>query len=294
MFVSIECCKIDSMQEMKRMLEDMKREMAQGFRKTEDMVKMVNSVVDRIQDMEVAWGTMEDRVRWLEEKVDYLENQSRRNNIVLYGVGEEEDESWDMTSEIVRHVIRQTGVAMNERDIERAHRVGHGRYPRPIVCKLAHYKVKEEIIRSARFLRGTGVAISEDHSRRVREERAFLKRHLIDARKQGARAFIRFDKLVINGRVRSRRELEEMRRQHQEQTASPAPEVPTSTPDTAQERRTGNAGAVIQEAGGNSSKKTADNGKRQVSPGRELRSRMSDRLANTMRRGRQPQGQVPQ
>ena len=41
----------------------------------------------------MAWVNMEDLVRWLEEKVDYLENQSRRNNIVLYGVGEEEDDS---------------------------------------------------------------------------------------------------------------------------------------------------------------------------------------------------------
>ena len=63
----------------------------------------------------------------------------------------------------------------DNRDNERAHRVGRGRYPRPIVCKLAHYKTKEDVIRAARYLRGTGVAVSEDHSRRVRKERAFLK-----------------------------------------------------------------------------------------------------------------------
>ena len=133
--------------------------------------------------MEVAWVNMEDRVRWLEEKVDYLENQSRRNNIVIYGVGEEEDENWEMTSIIVRHVIKQTGVNLDDRDLERAHRVGRGRYPRPIVCKLAQYRTKEDVIRAARYLRGTGVAVSQNHSRRVREERAFLKRHLIGARK---------------------------------------------------------------------------------------------------------------
>ena len=40
---------------------------------------------------------------------------------MLYGVGEEEDI-------IVRHVIEQTGVNLDDRDIERAHSVGRGRY----------------------------------------------------------------------------------------------------------------------------------------------------------------------
>ena len=34
----------------------------------------------------------------LEEKADYLENHSKRNNIVLYGVGDKEDESWVKTN----------------------------------------------------------------------------------------------------------------------------------------------------------------------------------------------------
>ena len=122
------------------MLEEMKKQMSHGFRKTEDLVNTINRVVDRVLEMEVAWVNIEDRVRWLEEKVNYLENQSRCNNIVLYGVGEEEDENWETTSMIVRHVIKQMGVNLDDRDIERAHRVGRGRYPRPIVCKLVHYK----------------------------------------------------------------------------------------------------------------------------------------------------------
>ena len=56
------------------MLEEMKKEMSQGFRKTKDLVNTINRVVDRVQEMEVAWVNMEDRVRWLEEKVDYLQN----------------------------------------------------------------------------------------------------------------------------------------------------------------------------------------------------------------------------
>ena len=114
---------------------------------------------------------------------------------------------------------------------------------------LAHYRTKENVIRADRYLRGTGVAVSEDHSRRVREERAFLKRHLIDARKLGARAYIRFDKLFVNGRVRGRHELEEMERRQPQEMNSTAVRGTTgeerpSTPDT---ERTGRASGREQQ-----------------------------------------------
>ena len=59
--------------------------------------------------------------------------------VVLYGVREEEDECWDTTNIIVRYVIKKTGHSLDDRDIERAHRVRGSSYQRPIVCKLAHY-----------------------------------------------------------------------------------------------------------------------------------------------------------
>ena len=43
----------------------------------------------------------------LENKVEYLENQSRRNNIKIFGVPEEENEkTWDDTEVIVKTLIR--------------------------------------------------------------------------------------------------------------------------------------------------------------------------------------------
>ena len=39
-------------------------------------------------------------------------------------VWEEKDEYWDTTNIIVKHVIKQTGVTLEDWDIERAHRVG--------------------------------------------------------------------------------------------------------------------------------------------------------------------------
>lgn len=40
-------------------------------------------------------------------KVNYLESQSRRNNLVFYGVDEEQTETWDDTEQKVKKVIEE-------------------------------------------------------------------------------------------------------------------------------------------------------------------------------------------
>ena len=104
--------------------------------------------------------------------------------------------------------------------------------------------------------------------------------------KQGARAYIRFDKLFINGRVRGRHELEEMERRHPQEINSTPVRGTTggerpSTPDTertsrASGRRAGNVGATSQGAVGG-----GEGGTSLTSPGQALKTRMSERLANT-------------
>ena len=96
------------MEDIKRMLEALRGEMKSGFAKL---------YVERVEEVERRLVTLEDRV-------DYLENQSRRNNIVIYGVPEEGRESWEDSEDIVRRVVYQIGIELEYRDIERAHRVG--------------------------------------------------------------------------------------------------------------------------------------------------------------------------
>ena len=60
----------------------------------------------------------------LEWKNEYLENQSRRNNIKITGVPEgEEEKTWDDTEAIVKKLISDKLGIEGEVEIERAHRV---------------------------------------------------------------------------------------------------------------------------------------------------------------------------
>ena len=133
----------------------------------------------------------------IEDKSEYLENQSCRNNIRILGVGETEDEkSWDDTEKVVKDLLKKKLNIPCEVDIERAHRVGKktkaGCYlgnisqsreqkSRPIVAKISSWKVKENILREPRRKRPEDIMFLCDLSKRTLERRQELILEMLEA-----------------------------------------------------------------------------------------------------------------
>ena len=116
----------------------------------------------------------------LESKADYLENQSRRNNLIFDGLKESFCEKWEDTEKHVRKCIfEKLNLDASALAIERAHRVGKLDYkeerqrPRPIVVKFLNFKDRELVWRNRKELKTTapGVYINEDFSEMVRQKR---------------------------------------------------------------------------------------------------------------------------
>lgn len=84
-----------------------------------------------------------------ELKAEYLENQSRRNNIRIKGIAEGEKETWDEVESKVKDVIKAK--LDLDIDFERAHRVerrkkkgrANANEPRTIVCRLTGSNVSK-------------------------------------------------------------------------------------------------------------------------------------------------------
>ena len=169
----------------------------------------------------------------LEVKQEYLENQSRRNNVKIVGVKESDDEkTWDDTEKVVKNLIKTKLGITEEVVIERAHRVGrkiknraHNRHvgsasasgddssaspnqretmPRPIVAKIQSWKTKERIIREARIKRPKGVQFLNDFSKRTLERRASHIPEMLEAREQGKVAYMIMDRLIIRDKLPGR------------------------------------------------------------------------------------------
>ena len=135
------------------------------------------------------------------EKLDYIENQTRRNNILVDGIPDEKGENWNESERKVRAVLqRNMGLDIKNIEFERAHRIGmfkEGRKPRPIIVKLLRFKDKQTIQACANKLKGSNIYINEDFTDAVQKKRRDLLPELKAARERGDIATLKFDKLVI-------------------------------------------------------------------------------------------------
>ena len=148
------------------------------------------------------------------QKLEQLESQSRRDNLILHNIPTTpgEQETWAETEQKVRSYFEKIG-ADKEVKIDRAHRLRTKNKPQPIIVKLNYYKDKEKVMEKAReakkqrqseFRRhaqsdNTESYITEDYTVRTRKVRQMLRPKLEEAINAGKKAFFSYDKLVIDG-----------------------------------------------------------------------------------------------
>ena len=106
--------------------------------------------------------------RETEDGLNYVENQTRRNNLRIDGVAEIAAENWTDTEAVVRKsfatALKLPEAQANAIRIERAHRTGPnstGR-PRTIVVRFEAYKDRDCILQAARKEKPRGVFVNED------------------------------------------------------------------------------------------------------------------------------------
>ncbi|XP_035693558.1 LOW QUALITY PROTEIN: uncharacterized protein LOC118427744 [Branchiostoma floridae] len=193
------------MDNLVREMQDLKSSLQFSQDELKDLKADKDSNLKKIKQLEQDIASRNDDVSTgLTEKLDYIENQSRRNNLIFDGIKEEKGETWEQAEMKVKDVIKKKlHINPVHIEIERAHRNGKpGERPRPIVAKFLRYKDKQTISGKAKMLKGTSIYVNEDFSDRVRRKRRELQPALRAARERGQLAYIRFDKLVISDRTR--------------------------------------------------------------------------------------------
>ena len=151
--------------------------------------------VKRLEDLENDFADLQD-------KIDDLENRSRRNNLCFEGVPEQDggEKTWEATEKRLREfVLPKLGVP-EDIVIERAHRVGQrqrSQRPRMIIARFLNFKDKEKVLQARKRLAGTNIYINEDFSDRIKMIRKDLWPKVKAARQAGQRAFLRYDKIVF-------------------------------------------------------------------------------------------------
>lgn len=141
-------------------LSTLKADMLQIERRLEEQDK-------RLEKLETTNKTQCDTIQHLDNKIDDIEQYSRRNCILLHGLPEQPDE--DVLRRAMSVFKDNLNIDVNLAEIDRSHRVGRPRTSaqvvaegkRPIIVKFVSYQARDRVWRAKRHLKGLGLLITE-------------------------------------------------------------------------------------------------------------------------------------
>ncbi|XP_049272181.1 protein unc-13 homolog C-like isoform X4 [Rhipicephalus sanguineus] len=164
-------------------------------------LKKVEEVATAVNEVKTMTYKLEKRVVSLESKLADLEDRNRRNNLIVFGIPETTNESFDELSESVLKGVFTDILEIQVSSAERIHRIGRKqlRKPRPIILKLIDYREKVAVLKNCFKLKGTGFSISEDFSEATRHKRRKLWESTAENRRAGEKVKLIYDKIRVNG-----------------------------------------------------------------------------------------------
>lgn len=144
---------------------------------------------------------LREEIGRMQQKVDQLEGQSRRENLLFFGVEGDKNETWKQSETKVRGIVTdKLGIDGDDIALERAHRLKSKGETAPIIVKFSFYKDRCAVLAAAKKLKGSPISLSEDYTVRVRNIRRKLMPFLNEQKQQGKKAKLSYDKLVIEGK----------------------------------------------------------------------------------------------
>lgn len=132
----------------------------------------------------------------LKEQIRHMEKDKRANNIILFGLKENEKSSTELIETAKQKIITDLNISLENRDINKIYRLGRkSSKDRPVLVSFTNYWKKREITRNKNKLKE--VYIAEDYPKEILEKRKELKEKLIEERNKGNFAIINYDKLIV-------------------------------------------------------------------------------------------------
>lgn len=174
--------------------------LSQKFQKLEEEVLSLRIDGEEVKRLD---GTIRDMARTIsmqQEKLVDLEDRSRRNNLVVFGIPEPENETHEALKEKMVDSIFRDKLGVTVRSVERIHRLGARREgkTRPVIMKLFNSSEKAEILKNCRKLKGTRISINNDYSQATIERRRLLWASARSEKESGSKVQLIHDKLKIN------------------------------------------------------------------------------------------------
>lgn len=186
--------------EMQKQSNELKESLTKNI-----MDRMEEKLIPMIEENE----KMKQKVFNLEKEIEYLKKEKKNNNIVLYGLEESEKSTLELLQIVKETFKRDLNLSVEENEVNRIYRLGKNRIEnknRPVLLSFINGWKKDQIMQNKKNLKG--IYISEDYSKEVIEKRKALIPQLLEEKKKGNIAFLKYDKLVVKGPITDKRKRE--------------------------------------------------------------------------------------
>ncbi len=173
-----------------------------------NLTSIMDSAIARITTLEEENATLKSmndklsqKVNRLEEQMKYVDNQARKNNLILYGLADSERESHSICSSMVYEFLQDKFNISDENCLSQLYRLGKFKgvlHPRPIMLTFKKYDTRMLVLKKSALLRGSSFALSEDFDSVVREKRKRLYDHFKSTGTETKNIILRYDRAVVN------------------------------------------------------------------------------------------------
>uniref|UniRef100_A0A8D9BR67 Endonuclease-reverse transcriptase n=2 Tax=Cacopsylla melanoneura TaxID=428564 RepID=A0A8D9BR67_9HEMI len=174
---------------------DTKEMMKKEFQKMNiNIDKKIKPVVKRVTDVEQKVGVNS-------EKINNLEKEKRKRNVVIFGLEQDQNENFKSLEEKVLKMIRdKMEIEIYPFEVDFIKRIGKSNDKKPVLMGLTTWKRKMEIISNGKKLKDSGISVKEDYPPEVQEIRKKLFEDMKTEREKGNKAYIRYNKLIVEAK----------------------------------------------------------------------------------------------
>ncbi|KAI5703932.1 hypothetical protein M8J76_014898 [Diaphorina citri] len=184
-------------------------EMLKGLEKQNDdlhkkAIAKLNKLEQEIVDLKKKNEEKTKKIIELEGKITQLEDEKKQNNLVIFGIDEDEsEEPKDLQTKVSALVVEKLKCTLEPSDVNFMKRMGkkNKNKSRAVIIGLSTVKRKWEIMSNCNKLAGTKMAVCEEFSKNVLERRKQLIPLMKEMRAAGKHAVLKADKLYVDGEL---------------------------------------------------------------------------------------------
>lgn len=202
------------------LFEKMKTEMQNQNAELRDSI--TKNIMDRMEEKLVPLieenKNLKIKIEKLEKEIEFMKRGEKNNNIIIFGLEERETSTSELLQEVRDNLKNDLKINIEDYEINKIHRIGtktkENNKTRPVLCSFISNWKKSEIIKNKKYLQK--IYISEDYPKEVLEKRKMLQVQLVEERKKGNIAYLKYDRLI----VKENKDSQEKRKR--ESSASPS------------------------------------------------------------------------